>query len=125
VKYSHVVSNKAFAVLDARGTYYLDFGVAVPIGDTGLTIDAHYGIQKFRGQDARAIPVSNDDACSYNDWRLGASYALPKDFVIGAFYTDTSSLNSFCYGTPTETPAGVYPKNLGKGTGTIFIKKTF
>lgn len=126
VKYSHVVSNKAFAVLDASGTYYLDFSAAVPLGDSGITVDAHYGIQKFKGQDARLIGVaSNDNACSYDDWRLGLSYALPKDFTVGAFYTDTSGANSLCYGTPFDTPAGVYPKNLAKGTGTVYIKKTF
>jgi len=132
VKYSHVVSNKAFAVRDANGTYYVDFGVAVPIGTSGVTIDAHYGIQRFKGQDERNLtagpggfPVSNDNACSYNDWRVGVSYALPKDFSIGAYYTDTSSVNTFCYGSVTDTPAGLYPKNIAKGTGTVFIKKTF
>lgn len=126
VKYSHVVSGKAFGVRDAEGTYYLDFSAAVPIGETGLTVDAHYGIQKFRGQDPRLLGIaSNDSACSYEDWRVGISYALPKDFTIGAFYTDTSGANSLCYGTPFETPAGAYPRNIAKGTGTVFIKKTF
>jgi uncharacterized protein (TIGR02001 family) len=126
VKYSHVVSNKAFGVRDAGGTYYLDFSAAVPLGDTGLTFDAHYGIQKFKGQDRRNIPISNNSAYSYDDWRIGISYALPKDFfTIGAFYTDTSGANTFGYGTPFETPAGTYPRNIAKGTGTVYIKKTF
>lgn len=126
VKYSHVVSGKAFGVRDASGTYYLDFGAAVPIGETGFTVDAHYGIQRFRGQDPRLLGIANNDnACSYEDWKIGVSYALPKDFTIGAFYTDTSGANSLCYGTPFETPAGAYPRNIARGTGTVFIKKTF
>ncbi|MCC7483732.1 MAG: hypothetical protein IT529_01975 [Burkholderiales bacterium] len=130
VKYSHVVSNKAFGVLDAGGTYYVDFGVAVPLGNSGVTLDAHYGIQKFKGEDARNIaagpgglPYSNDDAFSYEDWRIGISLALPKDFTIGAYYTDTSSATAFGYGSVAE--GGVYPRNIAKGTGTIYIRKTF
>jgi uncharacterized protein (TIGR02001 family) len=125
-KLSYVVSDKAFGVRDADGTYYVDFAAAVPIGDTGLTFDAHYGIQKFKGQDPRLIGIANNDAAySYQDWRLGISYALPKDFTIGAFYTDTSSASTLGYGTPFEVPAGTYPRNIAKGTGTIYIKKTF
>jgi len=125
-KFSYVVSNKAFGVLDAGGTYYFDLGAAVPLGESGFTIDAHYGYQKFTGQDPRLLGVaSNDAACSYDDWKLGISYTLPKDFVVGAYYTDTSSANTLCYGTPFDVPAGAYPKNIAKGTGTVYIKKTF
>jgi hypothetical protein len=60
---------------------------------------------------------------SYDDWKLGLSYALPQNFTIGAFYTDTSSANPLGYGSVSE--GGVYPRNIAKGTGTIFIQKTF
>lgn len=125
-KLSYSIDNKTFGVLDSSGTYYLDLTAAYPVPDTKLTLIAHYGVQKFKGQDPRLIGVaSNDNACSYEDWKLGLSYALPKDFTVGAFYTDTSGANSLCYGTPFETPAGAYPKNISKGTGTVFISKTF
>jgi len=127
-KFSYVVTNKAFAVLDASGTWYLDLGVVVPLGNSGFSFDAHYGIQKYDGTDARNPAVgglirSNDDVWSYEDWRIGISYALPKDFTIGAYYTDTSSTTAFAYGSVGE--GGVYPRNIGKGTGTIYIQKTF
>lgn len=124
VKYSHSINNKTFGVPDSRGTYYLDFTATVPLGSTGLTGIAHYGIQKFDGQTAGAA-FNNDTLCSYDDWKLGLSYALPKDFTIGAFYTDTSGANTLCYGATTDTPAGAYPKNIAKSTGTVFIQKTF
>lgn len=131
-KFSYSVDNKTFGVLDSSGTYYVDFTASYPVANTPVTLIAHYGIQKFTGQDPRALaagpggtPLSNDAACSYEDWKLGLNYSLPKDFTIGVFYTDTSGANSFCYGTPFDTPAGVYPKALSKGTGTIFISKTF
>jgi uncharacterized protein (TIGR02001 family) len=136
VKYSHVVSNKAFGVLDASGTYYLDFTVTVPVTDK-FNLIGHYGIQKFKGQDRRNLaanattggPVTNNDGFSYNDWKLGFSYSLPKDFTIGAFYTSTSSADPFGYGNVNTCSAlgcGVYAgKTLSKSTGTVFISKSF
>jgi uncharacterized protein (TIGR02001 family) len=124
-KFSYSVNNKTFAVADSSGTYYLDFSANYPVGDSGVTVIAHYGIQKYKGNDARYGALGNDNACSYEDWKLGVSYALPKDFTVGVFYTDTSGANSFCYGTAAEGGFNAYPKNIAKGTGTAFISKTF
>lgn len=118
VKYSHSMKDETFGVRDSRGTYYLDITASVPLGDTGLTAVAHWGKQKFKGS---ASPgVDNDTVASYEDWKLGLSYALPKDFTIGAFYTDTSM--SAAQEAFYTTPGGRF---IGKGTGTIFIQKTF
>jgi uncharacterized protein (TIGR02001 family) len=128
-KYSYSIRNKTFAVLDSRGTWYLDLTATVPLGDfvkplTGLTFIAHWGKQKYDGTDPRNVAgASNNTLYSYEDWKIGLSYALPKDFTIGAFYTDTSSANPLGYGSVGE--GGVYPRNIAKGTGTIFIQKTF
>src|SRR5262249_30234061 len=126
-KYSYSVNNKTFGVSDSSGTWYLDFGVNVPLGDfakeaTGWTIFAHYGIQKYRGHTPGVVP-DNDTLYSYDDWKLGVSYALPKDFTVGVFYTDTSSADKRGYGSFTE--GGPYPRNIAKGTGTVYIQKTF
>jgi len=118
VKYSHSINNKTFGVTDSRGTYYLEANADVPVGETGLTVNLHYGKQKYDGNGGL-----NDQLFSYNDWKIGVSYALPKDFTVGAFYTDTSSANPLGYGSIAE--GGVFPRNIAKGTGTIFIKKTF
>ena len=72
--------------------------------------------------------MSNDTLFSYNDWKLGLSYALPKDFTIGAYYTDTGSADVRGYGATTEcvgAVCGTFPKNISKGTGTVFISKDF
>jgi uncharacterized protein (TIGR02001 family) len=121
-KYSHVISNKAFGVPDASGTYYLDLTASVPIGSTGLTAIAHWGKQKFDGQTPGAA-FNNDTLYSYDDWKIGLSYTLPKDFTVGAFYTDTAKASNLGYGSVGE--GGVYPRNIARGTGTIFIQKTF
>lgn len=117
-KYSYSLDNKTFGVADSRGTWYLDLTANVPLGNSGFTAVAHWGKQKFEGS---AVPgISNDSVASYEDWKIGLNYALPKDFTIGAFYTDTSmSATQEAFYT---TPAGRF---VGKGTGTVFIQKTF
>lgn len=132
-KYSYSIMNKTFAVRDSSGSWYLDISANVPLGDyykplTGLTLNAHWGWQKYSGTDPRNALVagrrlSNDDQYSYKDVKLGLSYALPKDFTVGAFYSKAYDSNVLGYGATSE--GGVYPTNIAKDTGTIFIQKTF
>jgi len=122
MKYSHSIDNKTFGVPDSRNTYYLELNADVPLGESGLTLNLHYGFTKYHGHPAGAAR-NNNDLYSYDDWKIGVTYALPKDFSIGAFYTDTSSANPLGYGSVAE--GGVFPRNISKGTGTVFLKKTF
>lgn len=132
-KYSYSVKNETFAVRDASGTWYLDLTASIPLGELskgleGLTFVAHWGKQKYRGTDPRnpvtgATRMDNDSLYSYDDWKIGLTYALPKDFTIGAFYSDTGSANPLGYGSVSE--GGVFPRNIAKATGTVFIQKTF
>ena len=62
---------------------------------------------------------------SYKDFKVGLSNALPKDFTIGAFYSKGFSHNKFAYGGVFDAPAGTYPNDIAKGTGTVFVQKTF
>jgi uncharacterized protein (TIGR02001 family) len=122
VKYSHGIDNKTFGVPSSRGTNYLEVNADVPLGETGLTANLHWGNQKYRGQPAGQA-LSNNTLYSYSDWKIGLSYALPKDFAIGAFYSDTSSVDKRGYGAVGE--GGPFPRNIAKSTGTVFLKKTF
>lgn len=117
-KYSHSIGNKTFGVANSRGTYYLDLTANYPVTDK-LTAVAHYGKQKFSGDAAPG--VSNDSLASYEDWKLGLSYTLPKDFTIGGYFTDTdmTALQEAFY-TPLATN-----RPLGKSTFTVFLSKTF
>lgn len=121
-KFSYSVDNKTFGVPESDGTYYVDLTASYPVPNTPITLIAHYGIQKFRGQ-IPGVAFSNDTLFSYDDWKIGLNYSLPKDFTIGVFYTDTSGANPLGYGSVAE--GGVYPKSISKSTGTIFISKTF
>jgi len=131
-KASYVVSNKAFAVLDAQGTYYLDLSAAYPVGETGLTLIGHYGRQKYDGTDYRTAALgSNDSIYTYDDYKLGVTYDLGKlskvlnAVTVGAYYTNTSSANGLGYNGRGDAPAGPYPKAISDGTGVVFLQKTF
>jgi len=138
-KYSYSVQDETFGVRDAQGTYYLDLSATVPLADLakqldGVSLVAHWGYQKYDGTDPRNVTVggrrlSNDEIFSYKDVKLGLTYALPKDFTAGAFWSKAYDTNVLGYGATNEVGAGgntgVYPRNLGKSTGTIFVQKTF
>ena len=141
VKVSYSLMDETFGVRESDGTWYLDVSANIPLGDfvkplTGFTINAHWGYQKYRGTDPRnvgfavgGVTPDNDDLYSYKDVKLGVSYALPKDFTIGAFYSKAYDANVLGYGSATEVGAGgfrgPFPRNIAKSTGTIFIQKTF
>ena len=121
-KLSYSLDNKTFGVPDSRGTWYLDFSADVPLGTSGFSLLAHYGIQRYDGH-TFGLALDNDSLYSYEDWKIGFKYALPKDFVIGAYYTDTSGANRLAYGKVSQ--GGVFPRNIAAGTATVFIQKTF
>jgi uncharacterized protein (TIGR02001 family) len=112
-KYSYSLDNKTFGVEDSKGTWYLDLTATVPVTDK-ISLFAHYGKQKFEGANG-----ANDTLASYEDYKIGASYTLPKDFTLGAYYTDTkmTAAQEAFYTTPTRF--------LGKDTFTVYLSKTF
>ena len=119
-KLSYAISDDVFGVQNADGTYYLDFTANYPVPNTKLALIAHYGMQEFNGSTGT---FDNDSNASYTDWKLGVTYSLPKDFTVGAYYTDTdmSATQQLFY----TTPAGAGGKFLGKDTFTVYIQKTF
>jgi uncharacterized protein (TIGR02001 family) len=138
VKYSYGLLNDNFGFPDS-GEWYLDFSVAYPVGESGVTLGAHYGIQKWTG----SIPgtfVSYDDLLSYDDWRISVAYDLGKaskvlsGAEIGMMYTDTNGANPCGYGQASIIPTGIvgftpcsgtYPKNIADSQFTVWFKKTF
>jgi uncharacterized protein (TIGR02001 family) len=137
-KLSVSVMDNTFTVKKSSGSTYLDLTANAPLGEwigvDGLTLVAHAGWQHYSGTDQRNVFVgaqqqSNDNLYSYYDYKLGLTYALPMAFTVGAMWTGTSSLNNLGYGSTSQCVAtvgcGIYPSNLGKSTGTIYIQKTF
>lgn len=78
------------------GTLYYDLYANIPVGDSGVTINLHYGYLDVDND----LPSSTE--LSYADWKIGASYALPRDFTLGIFFTGTDAEPGF-YTTPGGT----------------------
>jgi len=112
-KLSYAVTDY-FGVVDSKGTYYADLSASYPIAKTGVTLLAHIGIVKVAGNFAPG--VSNDTQYGYTDWKIGASYALPKDFTVGGYYTDTNAAAA------GYTFAGT---NWADKQWAVYISKTF
>ncbi len=116
VKYSHYVSDSVFGVgPNTNGTYYLDLSGSLPVGDTGLTLGAHWGTFQFKHDSSFAVSPS------YDDWKVNASYDLSKlgslgsGMTLGLMYTDTNAKKGFWTDLNNEY--------LGKGTTTVSISK--
>ena len=105
------------------GTWYLDFFANYPIGETGITLSAHYGILDVKND-------GNQDAAtkaSYDDWKLGVAYTVPsglfKNLEAGLYYTDTNVKKSSVTGTSFYTDLTAY--NTARDAFVFYVKKTF
>lgn len=115
-KLSVSLGDETFGVANSDGTYYLDLTANFPVTEK-LALQAHYGMQEFKGSNAG---VENDTNASYKDWKLGVTYALPQSFTVGAYYTDTD-MNS----TQTAFYTNASGRFLGKESFVVFLQKTF
>lgn len=106
-----------FGVKDSDGSYYAELNANVPIGETGLTANLHYGRQDYKGHVATL--ASNDKLYTYNDWKIGLTKSFSNGVNVGAYYTDTDASDAG-YGNR-------YYKvdNIGDSTFTAFVQKTF
>jgi len=92
-----------FGFAESDGTTYVDLSANVPIGKSGVSVQAHVGRLTLAG--------TGNDIYDYTDWKVGVSYGLPKDFTVGAFYTDTdaeAASYTFAGTNWAEKQAGVY-----------------
>lgn len=110
-KYSYYVSDGVFGFgPNADGSDYLDIAASYPIGDTGLTVGAHWGTFNF----------DNFPAADYDDWKVSMTYDMGKlsgkmsGVTLGVAYTDTDA-------SPIWTDAN--GEFLGKDTTTVWISK--
>lgn len=87
VKYSYSISDETFGFANSDGSDYLDLSASLPVGETGLTVGAHWGTFSF----------DNNGAQDYDDWKLSATYDMGKlsgvmsGVTLGVAYSDTDA----------------------------------
>lgn len=109
-KVSFIASDSGLGNANARGTYYAELNANYPIGETGITANAHVGRQKFDGN-------TLDSVYSYTDWKIGATKAFSNGVNVGGYYTDTNGKDAGY--------AAYAGGNIAKSTFTAFVQKTF
>ncbi len=121
-KLSYSLNDETFGVKDSDGTYYFDLSANFPVTDK-LTLIAHYGVQKFTGNGGLTCTggTGNDACASYDDWKIGASYALPQGFTLGGYFTgtDMTSAQKSFYTNGSDS------KWVGKDAVTLYLSKSF
>lgn len=121
VKYSYYLSEEVFGFGkpgydDTDGTYYLDVSASYAVGDTGLTLGAHWGMFRFEG---------SADAQDYDDWKVSVAYDMGKlssvmsGITVGIAYSDTDADEK------VWTDDGGTGEYLGDSTTTVWLTKSF
>ncbi len=108
-----------FGVASAKGSTYIDLSAAYPIGDTGFTLGAHYGKQKYKGSGTDTLVALGADP-TYSDYKLSVTKDLGTGYSASLAYSKTNA----------ATGAGKYyyslqGKDLGKGAVVVALSRTF
>jgi uncharacterized protein (TIGR02001 family) len=113
VKYSYYVSDEVFG-FDADGSAdYLDISASLPLGETGLTLGAHWGTFGF----------GDADDADYDDWKVSLAYDMSKlgglgeGMTVGIAYSDTDADDDVWTDANGEF--------LGDSTTTVWLTKAF
>ena len=117
-KLSYALGN-FLTVPSARGTTYLEVNASYPVADTGVTVGAHYGKQKYKGTAAGDLVTAGFDP-SYSDYKVNVT----KDFsgyVVGLAYSNTNAKSGGYYTFPSD---GV-PRDWGKSAIALSVIHSF
>ena len=97
-----------FGVAKADGSSYIDLSLAIPLGESGWTVQAHGGKTTYAGK--------GNSPLDYTDYKLGLAKEIKG-------YTFALA------GTNADTKDAVYTNalgnNIGKGRVTLTITKAF
>ena len=91
-----------------------------PIADTGYTVGAHYGHQKYKGTAADALVVGGFDP-SYSDYKVNVTKDFGNGYVVGLAYSNTNAKSGGYYSFPND---GVM-KDWGKSAVALSVVRSF
>ena len=117
-KYSYSLGD-FLTVPNAKGTNYLEVNVSYPVADSGFTLLAHYGKQKYKGAAADLLVAGGLDP-SYSDYKLGVTKDI-SGYVVGLAYTNTNAKSGGYY---TYANNGVN-KDWGKSAVALSLTHSF
>jgi uncharacterized protein (TIGR02001 family) len=118
-KYSYSLGD-FLTVANAKGTSYLEVNASYAVGDSGFTLLAHYGKQKYKGADADALVLAGTDP-SYSDYKLGVTKDL-SGYVLGLSYTNTNAKSGGYY---TYTSDNGVKRDWGKSAVALSLTHAF
>jgi uncharacterized protein (TIGR02001 family) len=129
LKYSQVISANTFGVNNSGGTTYVDLSLAIPLGDSGWTVQLHggkttYSTKANRGYFLNGSTLTGDNSLfSYTDYKVGIAKEIKGyTLTLAATHADTKSRASDNDVTVYENTFG---RNIGKGRVTFTIAKAF
>ena len=124
LKYSYALDD-AFGTSASRGSDYLDLTVTAPLGDSGFSLSAHAGRQRFRGTNAPLWPAATgctNRCLSYTDFSLGLTRTwFGADF--GVAFTHTNARGLAVDGTPVYDNR--FGDNIGRSHWIFTVAKSF
>ncbi|MCA1925326.1 MAG: TorF family putative porin [Thiobacillus sp.] len=86
-KYAYSISDETFGFANSDGSNYFEINASYPVGETGLTLGAHWGTFSFK----------NNGAQDYDDWKVSAAYDMGKlspvmsGVTLGVAYSDSNA----------------------------------
>ncbi len=123
----YTISDAAFMVGDARGTYYGNVAANVPVGDTGFNLYGHVGVWNWKGDVGFLRPYGlTNDIYDLTDWKVGVTKDL-VGFNLGAFYTGSSADKTVTTNTGGQLAAwgNRFGDNIGDDSFWLQVSKAF
>ena len=118
-KYSYSLG-KFLTVPGASGTSYLEVNANYPVGDSGVTLGAHYGKQTYKGTFTDALDAANLTP-TYTDYKLSVTKDI-SGYVLGLAYSNTDARKGGYY---TYTSTSGATKDWGRDAVVLSVTHSF
>ena len=126
LKYSKAISQYTFGVNESKGASYIDLAANIPLAESGVTLQAHVGHQKYPGNANRGYwgaSGGNDGFFDYTDYKLGLSREY-GGFVFGLAWTYANS-RSAAPDNQTTAYLNAFGSNIGGSRLTASATRNF
>ena len=126
LKYSKAISSYTFGVNESKGASYIDLAASVPLADSGFTLQAHVGHQKYPGNANTGYwgtSGGNNSFFDYTDYKLGVAKEY-RGFNYGLAWTYANSKDAAPDGQTTAY-INAFGSNIGRGRLTLSATRNF